>query len=950
MKRTLLLTTILLLLSWHPVFGQAGIISGTVTEAGTREPLIGANIMIDGTTMGAATNLDGEYQIMNVRPGTYTLIVRYIGYQTQRIEDVLVQSDLRTVINVQLETAAFEGQEITFRAQRDAVTRDRTSSESRVGRQELEALPVQELGDVLNLQAGVTQSSSGAIHIRGGRASEVAYIIDGIRVTDDFDRSLGVRVENNSIEELQVVSGAFNAEYGQAMSGIINISTRSGSNNFRGNVRVWGGDYFSPDGVLYPGIANEFVDIRPYNQYNVELGFSGPIIRDKLTYFISGRRYSSNGWFYGYNAYTPWGPLLPGQDRFGRPVYESVDAGNPVNRYGDRIDFDLPWFTEAFGPDPNRIYYVDSGMRDSSMVAMQAFESISGQGNLQWNVRPGLRFNLIGNYAIERGKSFDGRFTWKLIPDAIPSFERNNYYVNFRTTITPTDRTFITINNAMRYNTFNRQLFSNLNDPRFFNYDRLAELPSIYQPGQNGIFRRVGTDNGVLNRTSQTFINKIEITSQITPIHYVKAGVEFQYDIIDFDSYGLMTVVEGVQPLSNTDNLGIPEIGSRNRETFERTPWLLSAFIQDRIELQNLIINAGLRFEYFQPNGQVPADSENPELFDLPRDRSPEFWADASPKFQLSPRLGIAYPISESGVIHFSYGYFLQLPEYSRLYNGDQIVMQQASGIYGPYGNPDLKPQQTIQYELGLQQELVPGSVIEVSGFYRDIRDWISSGPTNVTALDGVRYGTWVNRDYANVKGITAALTQRIGDRTNMTVDYTFSIAEGSNSDPAAEFNAVRARGDTSDVQLTQMLRPLDWDRRHQLNSTLFYTGNNWGFSVIQRFSTGEPYTSDTRLTTRTGTNAISVVPANNRRKPTNFSLDFNMYRAVSLADYEVRATLSVYNVLDTRNVLNVYGDSGTAEGPLPQFRPQTVEQNFYNNPFFYSEPRRVQVGIEVSF
>lgn len=956
MKRILLLAvTSILLLITQDAWAQAGIISGTITEAGTNEPLIGANVIIDGTTQGAASNIDGEFQIMNVRPGTYTLIIRYVGYQSQRIEDVLVQADLRTTINVELETASFEGEEVVFRAQRDAVTRDRTSSESRVSRAELDALPVQELGDVLNLQAGVTQSSSGAIHIRGGRASEVAYIVDGIRVTDDFDRSLGVRVENNSIEELQVVSGAYNAEFGQAMSGIVNISTRSGSNNFRGNFRVWGGDYFSPDATLYPGAANDFSEVRPYNQYNFEIGLSGPIIEDKLTFFVSGRRYSSDGWFYGYDAYTPWGPLLPTTDRFGRPVYEGVPVSDPVNRYGDRIDGDLPWITivnqgQIDAGETETIRYIDSGLRDSTMVPMQTFESISGQGNLQWNALSQLRFNLIGNYAVENGDAFDGRYTSKLVPGGIPTFRRNNYYVNLRTTYTPSDRTYVTVNNAMRYNTFSRQLFDDLNDPRYFNYSRVAELPPSYQPGQNGQFNKLGTDNGVLERSGRTFINKAEITSQINPVHLIKAGIEFQMDFIEFDSYSLIEVTDRVTPLPATDNLGIPERGSRNREYFERNPYLISAFVQDRIELQNLIINAGLRFEYFQPNAQIPADPEDPDLFRLPEDRPSSFWTDASPKFQLSPRLGIAYPISQSGVVHFSYGYFLQMPEYSLMFNGDQIVMPQTSGIYGPYGNPDLNPQQTIQYELGLQQELFPGSVLEISGFYRDIRDWISSGPTNVTALDGVRYGTWINRDYANVKGVTAALTQRLGDRTNLTVDYTFSIAEGSNSDPAAEFNAAVSRGDTSSIQLTQMLRPLDWDRRHQINSTLYHAGNNWGFSVIQRFASGEPYTPDTRLQTRSGTNAISVVPANSLRKPINLTFDINLYKAVQVSDYTMRATLNVYNLFDTRNVQNVFGDSGNADSPLPQFQPAIVEQNFYNNPFFYSEPRRVQIGFEVSF
>lgn len=942
-----LLLFTMLLFSSAPVLAQAGFISGKVTNAEDGEPLIGANVVIEGTTMGSSTDVDGNYRILNVRPGTYTIVVRYIGYQTKFIENVLVQSDSRTNLDVELQEQVFEGQEVVVQATRDIVTRDRTSSESRVSRQQLEAMPVQEVGDVLSLQAGVTQSSTGQIHIRGGRATEVAYIVDGIRVTDDFDRSLGVRLENQNIEELQVVSGAYNAEYGQAMSGIINVTTRAGTNNFQGSFRTWAGDYLSPNRALYDGLSHRVTDLSPSNQYNFEATLAGPIIRERLTFFISGRYFDTDGWFNGRNAFTPYGPMLPGTDRFGRPVYPRVPADNPVNRYGDRVDGDLPWI-DIISEDDEWIYYTDSGERDSSLVPLQQFSSFTGQYNLQWNAFKGFRVNLIGNYSLEVGDAGGGHDN-RLVPGGVSTFERTRFYNNLRITVTPSANTYFNINAAMRYNNFGQQLFDDLNDPRYFNYDRLSELPPRYAGGA-GRFNIIGTDNYVEDRTTQTFILKGDITSQLNDIHQMKAGIEFQQDIIDRDAFSLQPVGPNIIALPDTDGLGIPIRGGRQREYYTRKPWLLSAFIQDRIEYESLIINAGLRFEYFQSNGQIPADSQDPDLFELPDERHDDFWTSASPKFQLSPRLGVAYPISETGVIHFSYGYFLQIPEYERLFNGDRIVMPQTSGIFGVYGNPDLKPQQTIQYELGLQQQLIEGTVLEVSGFYRDIRDWISSGPTNLTSNPGIRYGTWVNRDYANVKGVTASLNQQIGQRLNMVFDYTFMMAEGTNSDPQAEFNAAVARGDTSGTALTQMLQPLDWDRRHQLNGTIFLAGRNWGASLIGRFRSGEPYTADRTFSTRTGITALEYFEQNSLRKPTNLTFDINLYRGLELGGASVNATLNIYNLLDTRNVNFVFADSGTADAPLPQNQPAEVDPGYYDNPFFYTEPRRVQFGIEVSF
>lgn len=208
---------------------QSGRIQGRILEAGTNEPLIGATVLIQGTSQGASADIDGFYRILNVRAGTYTLEFRYVGYSTRILENVLVRTDLTTEINIELPLEAFRGQEVIVQADRDVVIKDLTSSESRVSREQIDKLPVQELRDIVQLQAGVTVGPGGSIHIRGGRASEVSYIVDGVRVTDDYDRSSGLRVENSAIEELQIVSGTFNAEYGQAMSGIVNIVSRSGA-------------------------------------------------------------------------------------------------------------------------------------------------------------------------------------------------------------------------------------------------------------------------------------------------------------------------------------------------------------------------------------------------------------------------------------------------------------------------------------------------------------------------------------------------------------------------------------------------------------------------------------------------------------------------------------------------------------------------------------------------
>jgi outer membrane receptor protein involved in Fe transport len=236
------------LVSFSVFAGTTGKIVGTVTDKNSGEPLIGVNVIVEGTTLGATTDIDGTYLILNIPPGTYELVFQYLGYREHRISGVNVSVDLTTKVNVQLEEATIDlGEAVEVVADREVIRRDLTSSQAEVGAKEIANIPVEEFEDVLQLQAGVTRNDQGGFHIRGGRASEVAYWVDGISVTDAFDGSNAVEIENNAIQSLQVISGTFNAEYGQAMSGIINIVTKEGGNQLSGSFSAYVGDYYSND-------------------------------------------------------------------------------------------------------------------------------------------------------------------------------------------------------------------------------------------------------------------------------------------------------------------------------------------------------------------------------------------------------------------------------------------------------------------------------------------------------------------------------------------------------------------------------------------------------------------------------------------------------------------------------------------------------------------------------
>ncbi|MCP4414146.1 MAG: TonB-dependent receptor plug domain-containing protein, partial [Gammaproteobacteria bacterium] len=230
--------------------GTTGKIAGIVTDEETGDPLVGVNIVIDGFNLGAATDADGEYYILNIHPGVYTVKAFYIGYNTYVIEDVRIQVDLTTTVSFELGPSILESEEIVVTAKR-AIQKDLTASEVSIQADQIEALPVRDVASLLTMQAGVTRDADGDLHIRGGRTTEISYMIDGIQVMNAVNRSAGISIDDQSIEELKAITGTFNAEYGQALSGVVNIVTKKGTDKFAVNATAYVGDHLSFDDDVY---------------------------------------------------------------------------------------------------------------------------------------------------------------------------------------------------------------------------------------------------------------------------------------------------------------------------------------------------------------------------------------------------------------------------------------------------------------------------------------------------------------------------------------------------------------------------------------------------------------------------------------------------------------------------------------------------------------------------
>ncbi|MFA6541299.1 MAG: TonB-dependent receptor [Bacteroidota bacterium] len=277
--------------------GTTGILEGLIKDKETGKPIPGANIIISGIKMGSISSIDGKYIVYNIPVGTYSIRIQLIGYTSMLYENVEIHADLRTKLNISLTASSIELGEIVVKAERPLIQKDIIGTMYMVGGQEIQALPINTFQDALTLKAGTTLEGN----VRGGKTAEVLYLVDGIPVQDVLKGGLGADLPNSSIVELSFQTGGFEAEYGNAQSGVVNVVTRSGTNEHTMMVRAYKDD-LSPrlhwfKNVQHPGTEEN-------KETEVELSASGPIIKDNVFYFSSFNYYQSGGrWWQDYDNF-----------------------------------------------------------------------------------------------------------------------------------------------------------------------------------------------------------------------------------------------------------------------------------------------------------------------------------------------------------------------------------------------------------------------------------------------------------------------------------------------------------------------------------------------------------------------------------------------------------------------------------------------------------------------
>ncbi|MCK4352120.1 TonB-dependent receptor [candidate division WOR-3 bacterium] len=927
--------------------GVTGKIAGKVIDKSTGELLPFANVTIEGTTMGAATDAEGFYYILNVPVGTYSVKASMMGYESVTKTGVKSFMDLTTTINFELEPTVIKAKAVTVTAKRPMIIPDATSTMHVITAKEIERQPVHSARAIVSQQAGVVNSAGGAsgatggLHIRGGRSDEVTHMVDGMSIQDPVMGQVGAVVNMNAVQEVMVITGGFNAEYGEAMSGVVNLVTKEGGGKHEGLVK------YRSDRVFADALDQGF------EAYETSLG--GPLgFLKNANYFLSGEVSSQDHWQSYYFAV----PLTDKefysfQGKLTYKINPSIKVGiggflsrTQRGQYG--IFAGLPDTDqqsenqEKYQEKEDRLTRFDKARQIHATLTHMITKSTFYTFNLGYFKTQLLQGHRDWNYE-------EGRHWWQDVKFR-PWWTYNEYPTRMTT----------------------------------------APYDTIYPYGVAGGTQWGFVHGGVgfwRDRESSYINAKFDLTSQILKHHQVKFGIEAKRNDAKY------VVGQAVYTREDTTSQDITK--SLYFDEYEYYPMQGAIYLQDKIEYPGFIINAGLRLDYLDPAAQKFEDPYSPSLGKV----------DAKSKYKLSPRFGMSYPVTERTVFHLSYGQFFQVPELRRLYEYAGRNLMEMRGGWIRLGNPDLAAQKTTQYEIGIAHQFLPTLAINLTTYYKDLYDILAA---RLIPAQPKVYTIYEGADYGNIKGLELVITKRREKYFSGKLSYGLSEAKGTGSYSTQAYYDYIANIPPDPVTGRPVVLPqkefyLEFDQRHTISMSLnfevpdkcgplfgsIYPLQNLNLNILTQAGSGLPYT------VRDASMRI-VGGIYSKRMPWTMTTDLKVEKRFNFSGVPYSVFCEVTNLFNAKNILNVYpvtgkpDDSGMMydydrcigetwpkayidKDAVPCYSSsydarRDLDKNgevtkgewyqsyvncykdYIDDPYIYGSPRRIQIGISLNF
>jgi outer membrane receptor protein involved in Fe transport len=953
-----ILTLILLVTTISPVCvlsGETGKIAGKITDKSTGEPLAAANILIIGTAMGAAADANGQYVILRVPPATYSLRISHIGYSTVTVNNVRVYIDQTASVDLALTPQAIEGPEVVITADRPVIKRDVATSVVSVSGNEIATLPIMSVVSAIGLQAGIRGGWGGSLgnsqqpafltnynrgtvsvqqgpSIRGGGGDDMLFMLDGVTLRDPRNNEPMTTIPLSAVQEVSVERGGFNAEYGQVRSGIVNVVTKEGKR--KGYTLGFQFRYLPPQPKYWkaPGVP----DVTDPYSFALRSFFDPAVCWTGTT----------NGAWDKYKRAEY--PEFMGWNKVAQILNTDNDPSNDVTPLGaqrifmyeirkkqinDQPDYDVdasfggpvPFVSEALGN--LRFFASYRATREMLLFPLTRPDYRNYDFNFRINsdITPSMKLQFSGligkQFTIRHNWDGTGVYFYPRYPneiasvisyigsssDFLPMFSDFNFaladvgHLSLAAKLTHTfspktyyevlvehfRRDYYVRPPAQRDTSQKTEVipgfYEDMNPFGYWPYD----VRGVLLPGAGREFVSKARDSSVFNTTTL----KADFTSQFDFHNLLKTGIEFAYNDLDFD-YG--TIGQASQDTTYSTRV--------QERVF---PIRGAMYIQDKLELKEFTVNAGLRLDYSNSNVDWWAIDPFETRFFSSRYSSLTVFPtqESKPQWQLSPRLGVAHPISERAKLFFNYGHYKQVPQYESLFR----LQRTSQNAMSSYGNPNLILAKTISYELGFDYLISNNFFLQVAGFYNDISEQ-QDFTQYFGSVGGFTYTRTTANNYQDTRGIELTLRKTTGTWWSGFANYTYLVTTSGHFGSSRYYDN---RGDQAkwDAETSNLYenRPIPQPYA-RLNLSLFAPDNFgpklFGHYILSGWRLNTVFDWQNGYWTTWNPNNIPYV-AYNVKAVNYYNLYLRLDKLVNVGMFKIQLFLDVNNVLNTLRLWN---------------------------------------------